>query len=151
MPDILRAYEKDQPIIIRNPHAIRPWQHVLEPLSGYLVLAERLYSEGQSFAEGWNFGPYDEDARSVKWIVEHMVNSWSNDVNWQLDDGNHLHEANYLKLDISKARTKLGWQPRWSLAIALEKITDWHHAWLEKTNMQAKCLEQIGEYQDSIV
>jgi len=151
VPDILRAYEKDQPIIIRNPHAIRPWQHVLEPLSGYLVLAERLYSEGQSFAEGWNFGPYDEDARSVKWIVEHMVNSWSNDVNWQLDDGNHLHEANYLKLDISKARTKLGWQPRWSLAIALEKITDWHHAWLEKTNMQAKCLEQIGEYQDSIV
>jgi CDP-glucose 4,6-dehydratase len=147
VPDILRAFEQNQPVVIRNPHATRPWQHVLEPLSGYLSLAEHLYTQGQTFAEGWNFGPKDDDARPVQWIVEHMVNSWGNGASWQQDGGVHPHEANYLKLDISKAKARLGWQPRWPLATALEKITAWHHAWLSSANMHEFTFEQIYQYQ----
>jgi len=147
IPDILSAFEKSKPVTIRNPHATRPWQHVLEPLSGYLVLAEQLYIEGQVFAEGWNFGPRDEDARSVQWIVEHMVEAWGNGASWQMDATNQPHEANYLKLDISKARARLNWSPTWSLRTALEKITDWHQCWLNKGDVQSKCLEQITNYQ----
>lgn len=148
VPDILRALEKSQTVIIRNPSATRPWQHVLEPLSGYLTLAERLYADDdKTFAEGWNFGPNDEDARPVKWIVEQMVQVWGNETSWQLDSGIHPHEANYLKLDISKARTKLGWQPRWNLAIALANIVDWHRHWLDKGDVQSKCLQQILHFQ----
>lgn len=149
VPDILRAFEKKEPVIIRNPHAVRPWQHVLEPLSGYLVLAECLYVEGQAFAEGWNFGPHDEDARPVKWIVENMVQSWKTDASWVLDENVHPHEANYLKLDISKAEMKLGWQPKWKLTTALSKIIDWHQAWLDKSDTRTKCLEQIQNYQEN--
>ncbi len=146
VPDILRAFEHNQPVVIRNPDATRPWQHVLEPLSGYLTLAEYLYTEGQAFAEGWNFGPKDDDARPVQWIVEHMVNSWGNGASWQQDGGSHPHEANYLKLDISKARARLDWHPRWPLAIALEKITSWHHAYLDSANMHEFTLAQIQNY-----
>ncbi|MET0107018.1 MAG: CDP-glucose 4,6-dehydratase [Sedimenticola sp.] len=147
VPDILRSFEKKQSVIIRNPQAIRPWQHVLEPLSGYLLLAEKLYTEGEPFAEGWNFGPHDEDARPVQWIVDHMVTAWGNGASWELDSSTHPHEANYLKLDISKAKSQLGWRPRWKLATALQKIMDWHHAWLDKDDVQAKCFQQISEYQ----
>ncbi len=151
IPDILRAFEKSQPVIIRSPNATRPWQHVLEPLSGYLMLAERLFAEGQGFTEGWNFGPHDEDARPVQWIVEHMVNAWGNGASWQLDGGEHPHEANYLKLDISKATAKINWQPRWRLGIALEKIIDWHHCWLGKANVKNKCLQQISDFQETLI
>jgi CDP-glucose 4,6-dehydratase len=146
VPDILRAFEQNQPVIIRNPHATRPWQHVLEPLSGYLALAERLYTDGQAFAEGWNFGPQDDDARPVQWIVEHMVSSWGNGASWQQDGGVHPHEANYLKLDISKAKARLDWQPRWPLATALAHITTWHQAWLANDDMKKLCLAQIHQY-----
>lgn len=146
VPDILRAFEKNQPVVIRNPHATRPWQHVLEPLSGYLSLAEHLYTDCQAFAEGWNFGPKDDDAQPVQWIVEQMVNSWGNGASWQQDGGVHPHEANYLKLDIAKAKACLGWQPRWPLAIALKKITAWHHAYLNSANMHEFTLEQIQNY-----
>ena len=151
IPDILRAFEKGQPVIIRNPHATRPWQHVLEPLSGYLSLAQQLYGEfGQQYAEGWNFGPHEEDARPVQWIVAHLANSWDNGASWQLDGSDHPHEANYLKLDISKAKARLGWRPRWPLDTALKKITAWHHAWLAGQNMQQLCQQQIGEYTQSM-
>lgn len=150
VPDILRAFEQNLPVVIRNPHATRPWQHVLEPLSGYLSLAEHLYVHGQIFAEGWNFGPKDDDARPVQWIVEHMVNQWGRGASWQQDGGVHLHEANYLKLDISKAKTRLGWQPRWPLATALEHISSWHHAWLAHEDMHQLCLRQIQQYTSTI-
>ena len=143
IPDILRAFEQNHPVIIRNPHATRPWQHVLEPLFGYLTLAERLYTDGQACAEGWNFGPHDDDARSVQWIVEHLVSNWGNGATWQLDGGTHPHEANYLKLDISKAKARLGWQPRWALQQALQASVDWHQKWLAGTDMKAVTLEQI--------
>jgi CDP-glucose 4,6-dehydratase len=148
IPDILRAFETTNPVvIIRNPQAIRPWQHVLEPLSGYLILAERLYEEGQLFAEGWNFGPNDEDSQTVQWIVERMVDAWGKNASWILDKNIHPHEANHLKLDISKARNKLGWQPRWNLTNSLDKIVNWHRAWLNKNDVRDECLQQINEYQ----
>ena len=147
VPDILRALERREPVLIRNPHAIRPWQHVLEPLSGYLLLAERLHEHGQVDAEGWNFGPRDEDARPVQWIVEHLCANWSHGATWSLQPGEHPHEANFLKLDISKARQRLHWTPRWSLETALTRITEWHQAWLTKQDMRALCLQQISQYQ----
>lgn len=146
VPDILRAFEREEAVVIRNPHATRPWQHVLEPLSGYLTLAERLYTDGQSWAEGWNFGPHDDDARPVQWIVEHMVASWGRGASWRLDGGEHPHEAHYLKLDISKAKASLGWRPSWSLATALQHITAWHQAWLAHADVQQLCLQQIQQY-----
>ncbi|NBX56146.1 MAG: CDP-glucose 4,6-dehydratase [Betaproteobacteria bacterium] len=146
VPDILRAFEQSKPVLIRNPHATRPWQHVLEPLSGYLLLAEKLYTEGQVWAEAWNFGPQEDDARPVQWIVEQMVQSWGQGASWQLDSGEHPHEAHYLKLDIAKAKSRLGWQPRWNLPTALSHIVSWHQAWLSKTSVRDLCHQQIQTY-----
>lgn len=151
IPDILRAFEQNQPVIIRNPYATRPWQHVLEPLSGYLTLSESLYTDGQTCAEGWNFGPHDDDARPVQWIVEHLVSHWGRGASWQLDGGEHPHEANYLKLDISKAKARLGWQPRWALQVALQASVDWHQQWLAGANMHAVTLGQINQYQPKVL
>jgi CDP-glucose 4,6-dehydratase len=148
VPDTLSAIEKGQPVQIRNPLAIRPWQHVLEPLSGYLLLAEKLYEQGQAFADGWNFGPRDDDSRQVKWIVEHLCQSWGEGASWQLQHGDHPHEASFLKLDISKAKQLLHWVPRWSLEQAIHHITYWHRAWLQGQDMQSVCLQQINQYQD---
>ncbi len=149
IPDILRAIDKSEPVIIRNPNSTRPWQHVLEPLSGYLALAEHLYTKGQAYASSWNFGPLEDDARPVSWILERMVSKLGNGAAWKLDLDPHPHEANYLKLDISKAKSGLGWQPRWNLETALEKIIAWHQAWLNRENMQVKCLQQISEFQET--
>lgn len=146
VPDILRSLEKRQAVQIRNPNAIRPWQHVLEPLSGYLVLAENLHDKDQMYADGWNFGPNDEDACSVKWIVEHLCDAWGEGASWELQPGNHPHEASYLKLDSSKAQRYLGWTSRWSLDTALGQITDWHQAWMSGLDMRTKTLQQIQNY-----
>jgi CDP-glucose 4,6-dehydratase len=146
VPDILRALENQKPVKIRNPTAIRPWQHVLEPLSGYLLLAERLYENGHIDAEAWNFGPRDEDAKPVQWIVEQLCETWGLGASWLHQDGNHPHEASYLKLDISKSRHRLHWEPRWSLHSALTRITQWHQAWLSGEDMRAYCLHQIDQY-----
>ena len=147
IPDILRAFEQGHPVTIRNPHAIRPWQHVLEPLSGYLLLAERLYTQGTAYAEAWNFGPNDQDAQTVGWIVERMCRHWGEGSRWYLDEGEHPHEAHYLKLDCSKARTRLDWQPRWDLPTALTNIVIWHKSWLEGADAKALVLRQIDEYE----
>lgn len=147
IPDILKAFEKSEPVIVRSPNAIRPWQHVLEPLSGYLKLAELLFNNLNEYGEGWNFGPNELDARPVSWILNHMVDAWPNKASWTLDGhANHPHEASYLKLDISKAKSKLGWQPTWSLEESLKKIIDWHIAWLNKKDMQALSLKQINQF-----
>jgi CDP-glucose 4,6-dehydratase len=151
VPDILRAFEKDKPVVIRNPHSTRPWQHVLEPLAGYLVLAQRLWNDGAAFASGWNLGPRDEDARPVQWIVERLVGLWGDSARWQLDGGDHPHEAHFLKLDISKARAHLGWQPRWRLSEALDHIVTWHRAWLAGDDVRALCLRQIDQYTDTLI
>lgn len=146
VPDILRAFQDGQPVSTRNPLATRPWQHVLEPLSGYLVLAQALWEEGEDYAEGWNFGPRDEDARPVQWIVEQMAERWGGDAGWARAEGFHPHEARYLKLDISKARARLGWSPRWPLAATLERIVDWHKAWMGGADMRGHCLREIKDY-----
>lgn len=145
IPDILRAFEKNDCVVIRNPSSTRPWQHVLEPLSGYLVLAQALHENPTSYAEGWNFGPHYEDVRSVDWILNHMVTSWPG-ASWQIDEVTHPHEAGYLKLDVSKAKARLNWQPTWHLESALEKIVKWHQAWLNQEDMQAFCLKEINDY-----
>ena len=149
IPDILRAFEQQQPVIIRNPLSTRPWQHVLEPLSGYLVLAERLYNEGNAFAEGWNFGPKDDDCQPVQWILEKMVQFWGEGARYEWDKSEQPHEANFLKLDCSKAATRLKWHPQWRLADTLEKIVHWHRAWLRGADMQTHCLYEIKGYMES--
>ena len=146
IPDILRAFSEGRPIVIRDPYAIRPWQHVLEPLSGYLELAQKLYEDGVAYAEGWNFGPNDEDAQPVQWIVERLAQRWGDGAKWQLDQANHPHEAHYLKLDCSKAKTRLDWKPRWSLPVALDVIIAWHRAYLTHQDMRDVTLEQIEKF-----
>lgn len=147
IPDILAAFEQGRRVDIRNPHAIRPWQHVLEPLRGYLTLAERLFEHGPRFAEGWNFGPNDEDAKPVGWIVEQMAKLWGNQAQWQIDTGAHPHEANYLKLDISKARSRLDWHPALHLNDALKLIIDWSRQRQAGADVRTLTLAQIHAYQ----
>ena len=148
IPDIMRAITQGKPVYIRNPHAIRPWQYVLEPLSGYLLLAKKLYEEGAVYAEGWNFGPNDEDAKPVQWIVEQLTKSWGDDARWELDGGDHPHEAHYLKLDCSKAKARLGWHLRWNPENALGAIIDWHRAYQDGQDMRELTLRQIDAYND---
>lgn len=147
IPDIMRAILQGKPVNIRNPHAIRPWQHVLEPLSGYLLLAQKLYQEGAAYAEGWNFGPSDADAKPVQWIVENLTQAWGDGAAWVLDGGEHPHEAHYLKLDCSKAKARLDWQPKWRLEDALDNIVVWHKAYQENEKMREITLKQIADYQ----
>ncbi len=145
VPDILRALDGGHAIEIRSPHATRPWQHVLEPLAGYLTLAERLVEDGAPFAEAWNFGPADTDARPVAWIVERMAKGQRR-LHWRVADSPQPHEAHVLKLDSSKARSRLGWQPRWHLPEALERTLAWHAAWRAGQPMRAVSLAQIADY-----
>ncbi len=147
IPDMILAITQGQPVGIRNPHSIRPWQHVLEPLSGYLLLAQKLYEDGVDFAEGWNFGPNDDDAKPVQWILNELTNVWGDGASWKLDGGDHPHEAHYLKLDCSKAKSRLQWQPRWSLSETIGQICTWHKAHLAGEDMQAVCLQQIKQYE----
>ncbi len=150
VPDMLNAFDAGREVVIRNPHATRPWQHVLEPLSGYLTLAEHLHAQGQAYAEGFNFGPNEEDARPVQWIVEKLVAAWGDGAGWSLDGGRHPHEAGFLKLDISKARQRLRWHPRWSLETALGKIVDWHQAFQRGESAKGLCLAQIDQYMSTV-
>jgi CDP-glucose 4,6-dehydratase len=149
IPDILAAFEQGKLVEIRNPQAIRPWQHVLEPLRGYLTLAENLFEQGPHFAEAWNFGPNDEDAKSVGWIVEQMAELWGNDAKWQIDTGAHPHEANYLKLDISKARSRLDWHPALRLTDALKLIIDWSKQRQAGADIRKLTMDQIRTYHTS--
>ena len=146
IPDMLHAFENGKPVEIRNPHAIRPWQHVLEPLSGYLITAQKLYENGVEFSEGWNFGPVDDDTKSVQKVVEILVSLWGKNASWGLAEGLHPHEAHYLKLDCSKAKMRMQWQPRWSLEKTLEKVVSWHKAWLAEENMRKYTLNEINQY-----
>ena len=145
IPDILRSFEKNEPVVIRNPKATRPWQHVLEPLSGYLILAQKLYEDQKEYAEGWNFGPNEQDVKPVDWILDKMISKWPNS-SWELDQNSNPHEAGFLKLDITKAKSKLDWYPVWELSHTLERIISWHKAWLNKENMQIVCLTEIKIY-----
>jgi CDP-glucose 4,6-dehydratase len=146
IPDIMAAMLRGQPVLIRNPHAIRPWQHVLEPLRGYLMLAERLCEAGPEYAEAWNFGPNDEDARPVEWIAGFLTHSWGGGATWQVDGARHPHEAHFLKLDISKARSRLGWHPVLALEQALTLVTEWHREIGRNGDARTSTLQQIQHY-----
>ncbi len=147
IPDMIKAFHQGQPVLIRNPHAIRPWQHVLEPLSGYLLLAENLWNSGPEFVGGWNFGPSDDDARPVSWIVDRLTSLWGNGATWQLDGGSHPHEASYLKLDCSKAKLRLGWEPRLTLADTLEWVVEFYQGFYGGQSARAIADAQIARYQ----
>jgi CDP-glucose 4,6-dehydratase len=146
VPDVLRAINAGETLKIRSPQAVRPWQHVLEPLSGYLLLAERLYTDGAPFAEAWNFGPSDADAQSVLWIIERLA-EMRKELKWQYDMTSQPHEERYLKLDSGKAHSRLGWRTRWRLQRALLKTLEWHEALLKTEDMRAFTLAQIADYQ----
>ena len=148
IPDVLRAMDAGKILSIRSPNAVRPWQHVLEPLHGYLTLAEQLFADGIDYSGGWNFGPADKDARSVSWIIDYM-NTISDGVKWGCDEQPQLHEAGYLKLDSSKAARRLNWYPTWSLEKALKKVLEWHHSWCVGNDMMAVSLDQISEFQNN--
>jgi CDP-glucose 4,6-dehydratase len=150
VPDIVRSLSSMTPVAIRNPDSIRPWQHVLEPLGGYLRLAEGLLEDGPKYAGAWNFGPDDADTQPVHWIVERFTSQWGPGARWERHgDTQQVHEANVLKLDCSKARTLLGWKPRWRLPQAIDKIVEWHTAFLVGADMHALSHSQIRAYLDT--
>lgn len=146
IPDAIRAFEVNKSLNIRYPSATRPWQHVLEPLSGYLLLAQALYEGGQDFASAWNFGPHDSDARTVEEVIELLIRNWGAAAKWEKDNLVQPHEASLLKLDCSKANQYLGWFPQWSLEVAIEKIIDWHKAYNNNLDMRNVTLDQIKQY-----
>ena len=147
IPDLMRAALGHREATIRNPEAIRPWQHVLEPLGGYLLLAQKLYEHGARYAQSWNFGPNEEETKPVSWVVERLAQLWGADVRWNLDRGEHPHEARYLRLDSAKAREQLGWQPRWNLDRALEATVKWYKTYQSGQETRLLILEQIHSYQ----
>lgn len=149
IPDAIKAFEAKEVLVIRNPLATRPWQHVLEPLSGYLVLAQALYQEGVQFDGGWNFGPRDDDARTVQEVINLLIQNWGSLASWTQDQSEQPHEAHALKLDISKARQYLCWTPRWNLEQAIKKIVQWQQSYQNQGNMHAISLKQIANYQNS--
>lgn len=146
IPDILRAFEKREAVVIRNPLSTRPWQHVLEPLSGYLMLAEALFEKGDLYAEAWNIGPKDQDCQPVSWILNKMVNAWGDNATWKLDKDNNPHEAGFLKLDCSKVKSRLKWEPKWNLDFTLDLIVKWHQDWLAGKNTRTLCINEIEAY-----
>jgi CDP-glucose 4,6-dehydratase len=146
VPDILRSLLKNQPTIIRNPQATRPWQHVLEPLHGYLMLAERLYTDGQAYASAWNFGPPEQSEKTVGWIIEQMYKLWGVTFEWERDKNQGPPECTFLKLDASKAHAHLGWRPKLDLPTTLQWIVEWTRRYEAGENMRNVCMEEIDRF-----
>jgi len=146
IPDFIRSITSGQILEIRSPFAIRPWQHVLEPLNGYLKLAEKLFTEGTKFSQSWNFGPDDQDAKNVGWLTSHLCELWGDDARYKIDKDPQPHEANYLKLDCSKAKAELNWHPHWNLETTLQSIVTWNKDFLSDFDMRKVSLNQIDQY-----
>ena len=149
VPDCVRAWLKGEKVSIRCPQAVRPWQHVLEPLAGYILLAEKLYEEGALYSEAWNFGPDAENAKSVRDVVEQFALFWNGEFHWEAKPSEDFREANCLRLDSSKAKAKLGWTPKWDLTTTLRKVAEWYQVYQEeRRRVRQKTLEQIQEYME---
>jgi CDP-glucose 4,6-dehydratase len=150
VPDMVRAFERGRTVSIRNPNAVRPWQHVLEPLAGYMLLTEKLWDD-QSYAGGWNFGADEGDSKPVRFLVERLAAQWGTGAHWEVDQAAHPHEAQYLKLDCSKARTRLGWTTRLPLEEGLEWIVDWHRGHARGEDSRTLTQRQISQYQARLI
>ena len=147
IPDVMRAILDGRDLLIRHPQAVRPWQHVLEPVSGCLTLAEKLWQEPERFSESWNFGPNESETLSVSTLLECLRELWGPGLSWQFDDGAHPHEAHYLSLDCTKSKAELGWEPRWNLNSALEATVQWYKAYQSHQDVRLLAQEQIRSYQ----
>ncbi len=146
IPDCIRAFLKGEKVLIRNPDAVRPWQHVLDPLNGYLILAKKLFVHGVKYADAYNFGPAAEGEKTVKWVVEKLCKGWDQSAAFEVNPGGHPHEAHFLKLDSSKAMTELHWKPVWNAEAALEKIIEWNTSYRKEEDVRDICLRQFEEY-----
>jgi CDP-glucose 4,6-dehydratase len=151
VPDIMKAIMEDRPSIIRYPNAIRPWQHVLEPLRGYLGLAEKLWQNGNTYAGAYNFGPNDGDSRPVSWVADHLTKIWGDGACWESDSTDHPHEATYLRLDCAKAKNILGWLPILDLGTTLQWVVEWYQAYHQRKNMRQVTEEQILRYENLLI
>jgi len=146
LPDLLSSFSNKKPVIIRNPKATRPWQHVCEPLSGYLNLAQKLSENGSAYAQAWNFGPSDNANKTVSWIADYVQQKLPDSLPWKTSDEDNPQESQILKLDNSKARTRLAWHPILSIDQALDWTVDWHQTWLNKQEMKEFTLNQIQDF-----
>jgi CDP-glucose 4,6-dehydratase len=146
LPDVFRSLIFGENLLIRNPNSVRPWQHTLEPLNGYMLLAEKLFIGNKDFANAWNFGPEDEDAQPVGFILDEIKQIWDEKISWQIADGEHPHETNLLKLDSSKSKNELGWKPKLSLPEALKLTSDWYKSFKNKENLTEITQKQIEVY-----
>ena len=146
IPDFIRSITLGEQLKIRNPYSIRPWQHVMEPLRGYLLLCEKLYNDGSEFSDAWNFGPDDNDAKNVEWLTKTLCNFWGSGASYKIYNELKPHEANYLKLDCSKAKSVLGWYPKWNIETALRAVVEWNKSYLNKSDMRIVSLSQIAQY-----
>lgn len=145
-PDVIRSVLNKTQLQLRNPHGIRPWQHVLEPLSGYLTLVEKLWKNGKNFSESWNFGPKYQDCKSVKWILDQIIKHWDGKIKYKIEPTNPYYESDLLLLDCSKANKKLGWFPRLNLKTAIEWTLNWYENYMQQNNMEIFTEKQITDY-----
>jgi len=147
IPDLCSAFVQGKKAEIRSPEAIRPWQHVLEPLAGYLLLAEKSYMQPQQYTGGWNFGPDFQDAKPVAWIADKLASIWGEDARWDINNVDHQpHEANILRLDCSKARSLLNWSPRLNLSQSLELTANWYKTLAQNSEMRVFTENQIKQF-----
>ena len=151
VPDTITALRKHEEVILRNPHAVRPWQHVLDPLHGYLMLAEHLYKDGAKYAKSWNFGPLDNNAKTVQWVVEYLFQHWGSTHSIQVSEEENPHETHQLRLDCSQAIAELGWYPRWEIETSLDKILEWNRLVDDGASPRSVCVKQIQEYMQTEV
>ena len=147
VPDLMQAFLERRKVVIRYPDAIRPWQHVLEPLAGYLMLGEKMWDKGSAFEGGWNFGADDKDARPVSWIVDQLATLCEGRLQWEISSEPHPHEATYLKLDCSKSKNQLSWYPALNLSTALQWVADWYKAYEEGKDMLQVTRNEIRKYE----
>lgn len=147
VPDAARAFAQPKSLRVRNPQSVRPWQHVLEPVHGIALLTEALASDAEPFAGPWNFGPIEDDARPVRWIADRLASAWSGGAKWEVQDGLAPYEARVLKLSSAKARSELGWKPRWTLEQSIDRTVAWYKSFYQGGNdMRGYSLNQIEEY-----
>jgi CDP-glucose 4,6-dehydratase len=152
VPDTLKAFEAKRPVFIRHPNAVRPWQHVLDPICGYIILGEALWGDRPRYSRGWNFGPTQSSLKTVGWIVSRLCLDWGVDATWALDEANEYpHESHTLRLDPSMTSRELNWQIMWGIEETIDKTVEWHRSWRLGENCRDKSFSQINEYSETML